>query len=65
LISENAEWRSVTPILATAKIQTSPYSEYFLANLGQDRVLFFRSGWLLVANRVSIMLPDQLPDSHV
>jgi hypothetical protein len=48
LISGTAEWRSVTPILATAKIQTSPYAEYFFSNVGQDRVLFFHSGWRLV-----------------
>jgi len=49
LISANAEWNSVTPMYAAARIQVSPYGEYFFANVGQERVLFFHGGWGKVA----------------
>jgi adenosylhomocysteine nucleosidase len=49
LISANAEWRVVKPLFASAAIQTSPYGEYFFANVGHDRVLFFHGGWGKVA----------------
>ena len=49
LISANAEWRVVKPLFASAAIQTSPYGEYFFANVGHDGVLFFHEGWGKVA----------------
>jgi adenosylhomocysteine nucleosidase len=49
LISANAEWQSVVPLFRTAKIQTSPYGEYFFAPIGRERVLFFHGGWGKVA----------------
>ena len=49
LISANAEWRVVKPLLAPAAVQTSPYGEYFFANIGGERVLFFHGGWGKVA----------------
>ena len=49
LVSANAEWRVVKPLFATATIETSPYGEYFFANLERERVLFFQGGWGKVA----------------
>jgi adenosylhomocysteine nucleosidase len=49
LISANAEWRVVKPLYASASIQTSPYGEYFYANVERERVLFFHGGWGKVA----------------
>ena len=49
LISANAEWRVVRPLFASAPTQTSPYGEYFFANVGEERVLFFHGGWGKVA----------------
>jgi len=39
----------VTPLFPTAQIQTSPYGEYFFAEAGGERVLFFHGGWGKVA----------------
>src|SRR5437763_11643552 len=49
LISANAEWRAVKPLFAAAKIETSPYGEYFFANVQGERLLFFHGGWGKVA----------------
>jgi adenosylhomocysteine nucleosidase len=49
LVSANAEWRVVKPLFGTAKIETSPYGEYFFAGVGRERVLFFHGGWGKVA----------------
>jgi len=49
VISANAEWRVVKPLFASAAIQTSPYGEYFFANVDRERVLFFHGGWGKVA----------------
>ena len=49
LISANAEWRVVKPLYASATVQTSPYGEYFYANVERERVLFFHGGWGKVA----------------
>jgi adenosylhomocysteine nucleosidase len=49
LISANAEWRVVKPLFAKAKIETSPYGEYFFASIESERVLFFHGGWGKVA----------------
>jgi len=49
LISANAEWRAVRPLFPSAPAQTSPYGEYFYANVGGGRALFFHGGWGKVA----------------
>ncbi len=49
LISANAEWKVVRPLFASAVTQTSPYGEYFFANIDGERVLFFHGGWGKVA----------------
>jgi adenosylhomocysteine nucleosidase len=49
LISANAEWRVVKPLYASAPIQTSPYGEYFFADVAHEHVLFFHGGWGKVA----------------
>lgn len=49
LVSADAEWRVVKPLLATEVIKTSPYGEYFFANVDRERVLFFQGGWGKVA----------------
>jgi len=49
VVSANAEWRAVKPLFAGEASRTSPYGEYFLANVGGERVLFFQGGWGKVA----------------
>jgi len=49
LISANAEWKAVRPLFKDAHVETSPYGEYFFANVGRERVLFFQGGWGKVA----------------
>lgn len=49
LVSADAEWRVVKPLLATEVIKTSPYGEYCFANFDRERVLFFQGGWGKVA----------------
>src|SRR5690348_147615 len=49
LVSADAEWRVVKPVLATEAVKTSPYGEYFFAEVGGERVLFFQGGWGKVA----------------
>lgn len=49
LISANAEWRVVQPLFASASTRTSPYGEYFFANVERERILFFHGGWGKVA----------------
>ena len=49
LVSANAEWQAVKPLLTTETIKTSPYGEYFFANVDRERVLFFQGGWGKVA----------------
>lgn len=49
LISANAEWRVVKLLFEREKIGTSPYGEYFFADVDGERVLFFQGGWGKVA----------------
>jgi adenosylhomocysteine nucleosidase len=49
LISADAEWRVVKPILAPRSVKASPYGEFFIANVGGEPVLFFHGGWGKVA----------------
>ena len=49
LISADAEWRVVKPLFGTPTLHTSPFGEYFYANTGGERVLFFQGGWGKVA----------------
>jgi len=49
VVSANAEWRAVKPLFAGEASRTSPYGEYFLSNVGGERVLFFQGGWGKVA----------------
>jgi adenosylhomocysteine nucleosidase len=49
LISASAEWSAVKPLFAAAHIETSPYGEYFIAEIQGERVLFFHGGWGKVA----------------
>jgi len=44
---------AVKPLFATATIETSPYGEYFFANIERERVLFFHGGWGKVAAAAS------------
>jgi adenosylhomocysteine nucleosidase len=44
LISANAEWRVVKPLFPAA-IHTSPFGEYFIAEVAHEQVLFFHGGW--------------------
>src|SRR5579859_2939009 len=53
LVSANAEWRVVKPLFPTARIETSPYGEYFFANIERERALFFQGGWGKVAAAAS------------
>jgi adenosylhomocysteine nucleosidase len=49
LISANAEWKSVKTMFPSAQLETSPYDEYFFAEVGEHRTLFFHGGWGKVA----------------
>ena len=49
VVSANAEWRVVKQLFTKEPIATSPYGEYFVANVGGERVLFFQGGWGKVA----------------
>ncbi|HTX33756.1 MAG TPA: 5'-methylthioadenosine/S-adenosylhomocysteine nucleosidase [Bryobacteraceae bacterium] len=49
LVSADAEWRAVKPLLSPETTKTSPYGEYFFANVEGERVLFFHGGWGKVA----------------
>lgn len=49
LISADVEWQVVKTLFATVVIKTSPYGEYFFANIDRDTVLFFQGGWGKVA----------------
>jgi len=49
LISANAEWKIVRASYTAAKIEASPYGEYFLADVAGEQVLFFQGGWGKVA----------------
>jgi adenosylhomocysteine nucleosidase len=49
LVSADAEWRVVKPLLAPQAVKSSPYGEYFFAKVGGERVLFFQGGWGKVA----------------
>ena len=53
LVSANAEWRSLKPLFAKARVQQSPYGEYFFAHVGGERVLFFHGGWGKIAAAAS------------
>lgn len=49
LVSADAEWQVVKALFETEAIKTSPYGEYFFAEVGRDAVLFFHGGWGKVA----------------
>lgn len=49
LISADAEWKTVTPVFSGADLHESPYGEFFFADIGHERVLFFHGGWGKVA----------------
>jgi adenosylhomocysteine nucleosidase len=53
LISANAEWIAVKSIFSEARIEKSPYGEYFLTDADGERVLFFHGGWGKVAAAAS------------
>jgi adenosylhomocysteine nucleosidase len=45
LISANAEWRVVKPLFPAARLERSPYGEYFFEAVEGTTFLFFHSGW--------------------
>jgi adenosylhomocysteine nucleosidase len=45
LISADTEWRAVKPLFPAARFESSPYGEYFFADVQHQRVLFFQGGW--------------------
>ena len=49
LVSADAEWRAVKPLFPAASVESSPYGEYFFAQIEGERVLFFQGGWGKVA----------------
>src|SRR5262245_62959579 len=53
LISANAEWTPVKLIFSEARIESSPYGEYFLTDADGERVLFLHGGWGKVAAAAS------------
>jgi adenosylhomocysteine nucleosidase len=53
LISANAEWRAVTKALPGPARLSSPYGQYFLAQVGAQPYLFFQGGWGKIAAAAS------------
>ena len=49
VISANAEWEAVRGVFSGAQMETSPYGEYFFADVADHRTLFFHGGWGKVA----------------
>jgi adenosylhomocysteine nucleosidase len=49
LISANAEWDAVRQIVSHDRLESSPYGQYFWADIGEYRALFFQGGWGKVA----------------
>lgn len=49
LISAGTEWRSLLPLFPDAKLEQSPYGQFFFADLLKYRVAFLHSGWGKVA----------------
>jgi adenosylhomocysteine nucleosidase len=45
VISANAEWRPVKEALAPAKVERSPYGEFFTHTIAGEPVLFVHGGW--------------------
>ena len=48
LISANAEWRAIKPLFPNAKIEISPFGEWFNSELVTDHlslITFFHGGW--------------------
>lgn len=45
LISANAEWRPLRKILNPAKVESSPFGEFFTDDAEGARLLFFHGGW--------------------
>jgi adenosylhomocysteine nucleosidase len=45
VISANAEWRPVKEALAPARVERSPYGEYFTHTIAGEPVLFVHGGW--------------------
>ena len=53
LVSANAEWAAVKSALGGLAIEHSPYGEYFVERVGDERVLFFHGGFAKVAAAAS------------
>jgi adenosylhomocysteine nucleosidase len=45
LISANAEWKEVKPAFPGARVEQSPYGEYFVRTLAGREAIFFHGGW--------------------
>jgi adenosylhomocysteine nucleosidase len=45
LISAKAEWSAVRTTLPRMRIERSPFGEYFYAQVEDERLLFFQTGW--------------------
>ena len=53
LVSANAEWKVVKPLIPDLHIEYSPYGEYFFDQISDERVLFFHGGFGKVAAAAS------------
>ena len=53
IVSANAEWESVRRIFPDVPSESSPYGEYFFAEVAGHRVMFFQGGWGKVAAAAS------------
>jgi adenosylhomocysteine nucleosidase len=66
IVSANAEWEAVKPLFSGVQTETSPYGEYFFANVVDDRLLFFHGGWGKVAAAGSTQyLIDHFKPAHL
>ena len=49
IISANMEWKAVRKIIPDAKLQSSPWGQYFFKVVEKENVLVFQEGWGKVA----------------
>src|SRR5262249_17536580 len=53
LVSANAEWKVVKSIFLNVRNESSPYGEYLVEQMTDERVVFFHGGFGKVAARAS------------
>lgn len=64
LVSAEAEWRGVRPLLPEAQIDAYPYGECFTGSVGGQQIEFFHSGWgkISSAGALQYVIDTRAPD---